>query len=459
MKTGWMRDGNLLKHGFIQFLFIFCSKIIEANSGVDVYSPVQSEAAVTSGETAEVGSKSQLSEDSCESETGSRCSPDVIFAFEFIPWILQYLRDLGACSTVLKWKKTLNLPKPVTELLGINPHIIKHLQQMPEKVSSNLSRTFHWRKRHWNRLFAKDEVISADLLDTPRPIEENKTGHPSWQENEVVLVDIWGEFLDSGCLQSLVIWIHLSIFWRILAITQKLGTCHVWNTLLDTFGYPLGVPIHKMNSAEPILTSKISHQATEKDTVNHCMWSEWDVSKMYSTYYPSSNNRSVKNGWTGVYLQYEFPFIFQVIFHFHPWLCQEGPQPTSACPSFFPCAKNQFQEAKRSRKTCRPSSSLPRAGVTDVPPCQQLPFPAAPGSYAAERRGKRTAIKREGKWTPMTHDLLMTCFFSKWMFHVTFLIAAEFFLFFFHILLVLCLCNFIKCHSSGGAGLPTGPSW
>ena len=85
MKTGWMRDGNLLKHGFIQFLFIFCSKIIEANSGVDVYSPVQSEAAVTSGETAEVGSKSQLSEDSCESETGSRCSPDVIFAFEFIP--------------------------------------------------------------------------------------------------------------------------------------------------------------------------------------------------------------------------------------------------------------------------------------------------------------------------------------------------------------------------------------
>ena len=188
---------------------------------------------------------------------------------------------------------------------------------MPEKVSSNLSRTFHWRKRHWNRLFAKDEVISADLLDTPRPIEENKTGHPSWQENEVVLVDIWGEFLDSRCLQSLVIWIHLSIFWRILAITQKLGTCHVWNTLLDTFGYPLGVPIHKMNSAEPILTSKISHQATEKDTVNHCMWSEWDVSKMYSTYYPSSNNRSVENGWTRVYLQYEFPFIFQGIFHFH----------------------------------------------------------------------------------------------------------------------------------------------
>jgi len=111
---------------------------------------------------------------------------------------------------------------------------------MPEKVSNNLSRTFHWRKRHWNRLFAKDEVMTADLLDTPRPIEENKTGHPSWQENEVVLVDIWGEFLDSRCLQSLVIWIHLSIFQQILAITQKLGTCHVWNTLLDTFGYPFG---------------------------------------------------------------------------------------------------------------------------------------------------------------------------------------------------------------------------
>ena len=114
---------------------------------------------------------------------------------------------------------------------------------MPEKVSNNLSRTFHWRKRHWNRLFAKDEVITADLLDTPRPIEENKTGHPSWQENEVVLVDIWGEFLDSRCLQSLMSFGYISIFWRILAITKKTGylSClehvvrHIWIPIRSLF--------------------------------------------------------------------------------------------------------------------------------------------------------------------------------------------------------------------------------